>query len=233
MADTIQIPNLVVLASVTLGGMGGTLHGMRKNMDVFGTLLVGVVTALGAGVLRDLAIARTPVFLYSGLIGYAILGGIGGYLLGRMLKYMNRLVFILDTALIGVWVVLGAQLALLAGLSNVSAITIGALSAIGGGVIRDVLCRDTPTAFSPVQFDAGTAAVTSILYVALVSLVPTWGIAEWVAIIAAALLRAAALHFRWHLPSAVELSERIRGRPSSYDPATGTITRITPTMRFE
>ena len=233
MSDTIQIPDLVVLASVTLGGMGGALHAMRKDMDVFGTLLVGVVTALGAGVLRDLAIGRTPVFLYSNLIGYAILGGIGGYILGRLLDYVNRLVFILDTALIGVWVVLGAQLALLAGLTPISAIVIGALSAVGGGVIRDVLCRDTPTAFSPVQFDAAAGALASILYVAIATWFPNFGIPEVLAIVSAAALRGLALRYRWHLPSAVELSERLRGRTVNYDAATGTITRITPSMVVE
>ncbi len=231
--STIQIPEALTIASVTLGGMGGALHAMRKDMDVFGTLLVGTVTALGAGVIRDLLIDRTPVFLYSNLIGYALLGGLGGYILGRIMRYINKLVFLLDTALIGAWVVLGVELALDAGLTSVSAGFIGAVSATGGGVIRDVLCRDVPTAFSPVQFDAAAAALASGLFVVVETAFPGRSIAEVTAIVAAAVLRAVALNRRWHAPSAIELSERLRGRAVSYDAATGTITRITPAMLVE
>lgn len=225
--DVIALPFWLVIASVTFGGMTGAMHGARKKMDVFGTLIVAVTAALGAGTIRDLVIGRVPAFLYTPLVGYAVLGGVAGYFLARFMRYINRTIFLLDTALIGFWVVLGAELALLFGLTPLAAILVGVISSVGGGLLRDVICRDPPTAFNPAHFEAAGAVVASVLFVVVDMLVPDRGVAQGVAIVAAALVRAAALRWRWHSISAVELSERLRGRKTIYDPTTGTLTRVT------
>lgn len=230
MADTIAVPDLLVNVSVTFGGMTGAMHGVRKKMDVFGTLLVGVAAAIGAGTIRDLCIGRVPAFLYTPLVGYAVLGGIAGYFLARAMKYINRTIFLLDTMLIGAWVALGCQLGLNFGLSPVSAVLMGVISSVGGGLVRDVLCRDIPTAFSPIQFESATAVIASVLFVTAAALLPN-SFAEAVAIVSATLIRVLALHYRWHSMSAVELSERLRGRVARYDPATGTLTVMRQQIR--
>ncbi len=223
MEETIALPDWLVNISVTFGGMTGAMHGVRKRMDVFGTLVVGVAAALGAGTIRDLSLGRVPVFLYTPLVGYAVLGGVAGYFLARAMRYINRTIFLLDTLLIGTWVVLGAELALEHGLAPISAVIMGVITAVGGGLVRDVLCRDLPTAFSPVQFETAGAVIASIVFVVADQLLPR-GFAEAIAIVSATLIRVLALRFRWHSMSAVELSERLRGRTSTYDAATGTIT---------
>lgn len=223
MPETIALPDLLVNVSVMFGGMTGAMHGARKRMDLFGTLVVGLAAALGAGTIRDLSLARVPAFLYTPLVGYAVLGGLAGYVLARAMRFINRTIFFLDTLLIGAWVVLGAELALNHGLAPVSAVAMGVITAVGGGLVRDVLCRDLPTAFSPIQFETAGAVIASVLFVVVDSYGPR-GLAEAVAIVSATVLRVLALRYRWHSMSAVELSERLRGRQSSYDPATGTIT---------
>jgi uncharacterized membrane protein YeiH len=232
MEDTIALPDWLVNVSVTFGGMTGAMHGARKRMDVFGTLIVAVIAAIGAGTVRDLCIGRVPIWLYSPLVGYAVLGGIAGYFLARAMKYINRTIFLLDTLLIGVWVALGAELALLYGLAPESAVLLGVITAVGGGVIRDVVCRDIPTAFNPAQFETLGAFIAAVIFVSADALLPR-GFAEALAIVSAALIRSLALRFRWRSISAVELSERLRGRKSYYDPSTGTLTvmRVAPRHR--
>jgi uncharacterized membrane protein YeiH len=229
MDETISLPDWLVYVSVTFGGMTGAMHGARKNMDVFGTLIVAVIAAVGAGTIRDLSIGRVPIWLYSPLAGYAILGGIAGYFLARAMRYINRTIFLLDTLLIGVWVVLGAELALLFGLAPQSAILLGVITAVGGGVVRDVVCRDIPTAFNPAQFETVGAVIAATVFVLADSAFPRT-YAEALAIITATTIRALALRYRWRSISAVELSERLRGRKSHYDPSTGTLTvmRVAP-----
>lgn len=226
MEDTIALPEWLVSLSVVFGGMTGAMHGARKKYDLFGTLLVAIAAALGAGVIRDLTLGRVPVMLYTNLAGYAVLGALAGYLLARMMRYINRTIYALDTMLIGVWVVLGAELALQFGLSKPAAIMMGVITSVGGGVVRDVLCRDAPTAFNPAQFEAAGAVVASFLFVTVDSILPDRGVAEAIALISASLLRIVALRYRWHSLSAVALSERLRGRRSIYDPTTGTIETI-------
>lgn len=230
--ETIGLPEWLVNVSVTFGGMTGAMHGVRKRMDVFGTLVVGVAAALGSGTIRDLSIGRVPAFLYTPLIGYAVLGGIGGYFLARAMKYLNKTIFLLDTLLIGVWVVLGCELGLAFGLAPVSAVLLGVISAVGGGLIRDVLCRDIPTAFNPIQFETAGAVVSAIVFVIADSALPRT-LAEAIALVTATGIRVLALRLRWRSMSAVELSERLRGRHAQYDPATGTLTvmRVEPRRR--
>lgn len=230
--DTIGLPDWLVNVSITFGGMAGAMHGVRKRMDVFGTLVVGVAAALGAGTIRDLSLGRVPAFLYTPLVGYAVLGGIAGYFLARAMRYINRTIFLLDTLLIGVWVVLGCQLGLAFGLAPISAVLMGVISAVGGGLVRDVLCRDIPTAFSPIQFETAGAVLAAVVYVIADGFL-TRSLAEAVAIISATGIRVLALRYRWRSMSAVELSERLRGRQAQYDPATGTLTvmRVAPRRR--
>lgn len=227
--ETITLPTWLVSVSVTFGGMTGAMHGVRKHMDVFGTLVVGVAAALGAGTIRDLSLGRVPAFLYTPLVGYAVLGGIAGYFLARAMQYINRTIFLLDTLLIGVWVVLGCQLALAFGLAPISAVLMGVISAVGGGLVRDVLCRDIPTAFSPIQFEAAGALLAAVVFVTAQSFLPGTA-AEVIALVSATAIRVLALRWRWRSMSAVELSERLRGRHAQYDPATGTLTvmRVQP-----
>ena len=227
MAETIVVPDLLVNLSVTFGGMTGAMHGVRKRMDVFGTLVVGVASAIGAGIIRDLSIGRLPAFLYSSMVGYAILGGVAGYFLARAMRFINRTIFLLDTLLIGAWVVLGCELALEHGGSAITAVFIGVLGAIGGGALRDVLCRDIPTAFNPLHFETAGAMVAAVLFVAGDAFLSR-GAAQTLAIVSAILIRLLAVRYRWHSISAVELSERMRGRKTHYDPATGTITIMRP-----
>ncbi len=223
MEDTISLPAWLVNISITFGGMTGAMHGARKQMDVFGTLFVAVVAAIGAGAIRDLSIGRVPIFLYSPLVGYAVLGGVAGYFLARAMRYINRTIFLLDTLLIGVWVVLGAELALQSGLSPQSAVLLGVITAVGGGLVRDVVCRDIPTAFNPAQFETAGAFIAAVIFVAADDALPR-GAAEGLAVVSATTIRLLALRFRWRSMSAVEFSERLRGRRAQYDPSTGTLT---------
>jgi uncharacterized membrane protein YeiH len=232
-SEVIAVPFWLWAVTSTLGGMSGAMHAARKQMDVFGTLVVAVGMSVMAGVIRDLCLGRVPAFLYTPIVGYAFLGGIAGYALSWAIKYANRTIFILDTLLLGAWVVLGVQLGLAYGLNPMSSILMGVITAVGGGVFRDLLCRDIPTAFSPVQFETASAVLVAVLYIAVDAIVPLQSLAEAVAITGAIAIRIAALRYRWHSISAVELSERLRGRRANYDPQTGTITimKVQPVRR--
>lgn len=225
--DIIEVPFVLAAIGVTLGGMNGTLHAARKRMDILGAILVGIAAALGSPTIRDLTLGTAPQWLASGMINFALLGGLAGFALGRVVRYLNPVVSVLDAVMIGVWVVFSCELALASGQNALSAIMIGTISAVGGGLIRDVLCRDVPTAFSPTQFDAATALLASVVFVGVSVIFPQVAVAEVATIVSASALRAAARHYGWRTVSAVELSERLRGRQSIYDPATGTLERFT------
>lgn len=130
-------------------GISGALAASRKRFDWFGAVVLSFVTAVGGGTLRDVLIGSTPVgwmidlnYLY--LIIFSVIISI---LLKNYLLKLSKIFFLFDTIGIGVFTVLGLQKTLDFGLSPLVAIIMGTVSAVFGGVIRDVLSNDQPLIF--------------------------------------------------------------------------------------
>jgi uncharacterized membrane protein YeiH len=114
---------------------------------------------------------------------------------------------LVDALGLGIYAVVGVQKSLNRGLPIGSAILVGAVNAVGGGLLRDVLTREVPLLFKPGQFYALTAAVGSVVFVLLV----VFGRIDvqpgaFVAIGVTFLLRLLAIRFDWQSPS-LEWSE--------------------------
>ena len=124
----------------------GTTRAIKKHYDLFGLLVLGFVTAIGGGTLRDLLLGRTPVEWLSDTttISVIIFGSVSTYL---FYSYMNKLkwwVFFFDAVGLGLFTISGIQIGLSLNYSVVIVLLIGVLSASFGGVLRDVLSGETP-----------------------------------------------------------------------------------------
>lgn len=212
MSDAVlSIPTLVEVAAVTGGGLSGALHGTRQHMDLMGIAIVAVTTGVGGGAIRDVMLGQVvPVFLVANFVAMAGIGALAGYLFTRVTSELEPAIYVMDTLLIGVWVVIGAQKALNLDLSNSAAVFLGLTTAVGGGLIRDVLCRQVPTALMPGQWVAAAAIVAALGYVAIESLTGARVVAEVVAIGSATTLRVLSARYNWITPDAVDASTRFR-----------------------
>ena len=134
------------LIGIFVFGITGALVGVRKKLDVFGIEVLALVTGLGGGFIRDVLIGQAPpaalrdwrylvVPIVAGLLTFFLHPGIGR---------VERLVNIFDAAGLALFCVTGALKATEVGLSPISAALLGTLSAIGGGVLRDVLSGRVP-----------------------------------------------------------------------------------------
>ena len=129
--------------------LSGVLAGMDRKFDIFGAGVLGMATAIGGGTIRDILIGNTPVgwmmdinYLY--VIGAAI--PLCFIFRPQVLKF-GRSLFLFDTIGIGLFTIIGIEKTLDAGLSPVIAIMMGTVSAVFGGVIRDVLSSQVPLIF--------------------------------------------------------------------------------------
>jgi len=126
--------------------ISGSLSAKEKGMDVFGALVIASVTAIGGGTLRDMLIGSTPV----GWLGdlnylYCIFGGLFLSLLFKsVLSRVRRALFLFDTIGIAVFTILGLEKSLDVGVHPIIAIMMGTVSAVFGGLIRDILTNDVP-----------------------------------------------------------------------------------------
>ena len=147
-----QSPLLLVLdlVGIFFFAISGALVAVRKELDIFGVLVLAGATGLGGGFLRDLLIGATPpatledwryllVPVVAGLITFAFHPA-----LGRLEPVVN----VFDAAGLGLFCVIGALKALDYGLGPVPAALLGMLTGIGGGMIRDLLAGRVPVVFS-------------------------------------------------------------------------------------
>lgn len=127
-------------------GLSGGLAGVQARLDIFGVVVLAVVVGLAGGITRDLLIGIPPqtfrdwrylaVAGGAGLVTFVAFGGI---------KRLARPILVLDAAGLALFSVTGASTALEHHLGTVEAIVLGAITGIGGGVLRDIVLREIPT----------------------------------------------------------------------------------------
>lgn len=129
--------------------ISGVLTSIEKKFDLVGSLVIGFVTAIGGGTLRDILIGRTPVGWLTdrNYILVICLGFVLSYLFKNRIRRLRKSMFIFDTIGIGLFTILGIQTSFSFGLSIEVCLIMGVVSAVFGGVIRDVLTNEIPLIF--------------------------------------------------------------------------------------
>ncbi|MFB7777911.1 TRIC cation channel family protein [Streptomyces bauhiniae] len=185
--------------------ISGALLAVRKNFDVFGMAVLAEVTALGGGLFRDLIIGAVPpaAFTDLGFFVTPLLATIVVFFLHPHVERIQVAVLVFDAAGLGLFCVTGTTKAYSHGLGLTASATLGLATAVGGGVLRDVLANEVP---SLLRWDRDLYAVPAIVGATMVVLCirfdaltsVTSGLAAAVAFI----LRLLAMKFHWRAPRA-------------------------------
>ena len=160
-------PTLFVLDLVGtfVFALDGALVALRvARLDIVGAITLGMVTAIGGGILRDLLIGAVPPATFSDwrYLAVATAGGLIAFLLGHRLERLSSPITVLDAAGLSLFAVTGASKALDFGLGVGQAVLLGAVTAVGGGTMRDVLVRRVPAVLQ-----SGLYAIPAIIGAAL------------------------------------------------------------------
>ncbi len=134
------------LVGVFAFALSGGLVAVKKGLDLFGVLVLAAAAALGGGVMRDVLIGDTPPVGISDwrLLGMAVLAGLITFLFHPGVEHISRVVRVLDAAGLAVFAIGGSLKALGAGVDPVAAVLVGGITAVGGGMVRDVLAGQVP-----------------------------------------------------------------------------------------
>jgi uncharacterized membrane protein YeiH len=189
-------------AGIAVFAASGAVVGVRKGFDLFGIAMLGVLTGVGGGVLRDVLLDITPPQSIENWpnITVALIAVAVATPFARIVIQMKRAVLVLDAIGMGFFAASGAAIAVDSGASWFAAALIGMLTAIVGGMLRDVLAREVPLVMGPDDLYAIPAMFGAATYVAIDYFGPQWvGVA--VGSTLATLLRLAALAFHWRLPT--------------------------------
>ncbi len=145
--------------------ISGATLGVRRQLDLFGVLVLSFAAAVSGGIARDVFIgAIPPVGLADWrYVAVSCLAGLLTFYRDQVIERLTNPVQLFDAAGLGLFAVTGATKALAAGLGPVAAVLLGTLSGIGGGIVRDILVTRTPvilqSEFYAVAALAGAALV--------------------------------------------------------------------------
>ncbi|MGV3589856.1 MAG: trimeric intracellular cation channel family protein [Adhaeribacter sp.] len=191
------------LAGTFAFAISGATAARKRHLDLFGICALAFTVACGGGIIRDLCIGATPPaglsnwrYIVVAIVATGLTVGLFSFV-----QRLNRPVLFFDAVGLSLFAVTGAQKALSYGHNGEVAILLGITTAVGGGVIRDILLNRVPVILEKEIY--ASAALLGSAIVVLGNYLK-WGAGGWVAIIALIVcftLRILALRFHWNLPT--------------------------------
>ncbi len=170
MAEGMDFDNLALwldLIGTFVFGLSGGVLAVRRNLDLFGVIVLASAAATAGGAIRDMAIGAQPAAVLQDerYLLAALAAGIVAFVAHRTIEKLSKPVMLFDAVGLGVFAVSGAQKALLFELGPAPACLIGVLTAVGGGAVRDLLVAEVPRVLRE-EIYAVAAIVGTILVVA-------------------------------------------------------------------
>lgn len=198
--DAADLPTLPLLALDLIGvfvfALSGGLAAVRKQFDILGVLVLAAAAGLGGGILRDVLIGDTPPVGITDwrLLAAACAAGLITFRFHPGVRRIRRVVLILDGIGLGVFAIAGTLKALELGNSVLTAVIVGVLTGVGGGMIRDLLSGEVPQILAHRELYATPALVGTALFAGLwdagvVHPLVTWGSAALIGVLRLLALR--------------------------------------------
>ncbi|MEU8673257.1 trimeric intracellular cation channel family protein [Streptomyces sp. NPDC048560] len=202
---TPSVQHALDIVGIFVFAISGALLAVRKNFDVFGIAVLAEATALGGGLFRDVIIGAVPPAAFTDL-GYFTTPLLAAGLVFFLHPHVERIqvgVNVFDAAGLGLFCVTGTVKAYEYGLGLTASAALGLTTAVGGGVLRDVLANEVP---SLLRWDRDLYAVPAIVGATIVALCIRFdaldAFTSGAAVITAFALRLLAMRFHWRAPRA-------------------------------
>jgi uncharacterized membrane protein YeiH len=181
----------------------GALAGIRRNMDLFGVLVLGMVTATGGGTIRDMLLGDTPPFIFKNETYFylSIIVSLVVFLFHHRMDALRHILLYLDALGLGTFVVIGTGKAFDYHLGFIGSVMMGVVTATAGGMMRDVLSSQVPLVLQKEIYASACLMGGALLYVLHATpLPPVWSLIISASVVI--LLRICAIHLNWSLPKA-------------------------------
>jgi len=214
--------DLLLEATELLGtiafSVSGAMLAVKKRLDIFGVLFLGVVTALGGGTIRDLLLGITPpkMFYSTDYVLLALFSALTVFLAVRLTHgqglwsghAMDNLLTFSDALGLGIFAVIGTQAGISAGYGDNAflCVFLGMVTGVGGGVLRDIMCADIPFVLRK-HIYAVAAILGGSMYFLLIRFNAPASISSLLGMSTTVLTRLLAWHYRWNLPKAQAFEE--------------------------
>ena len=204
------IVTILELIGTAAFAASGALTAIKRRFDLFGVIIIGVTTAVGGGIMRDIVIGSHPVAAFrdplamsaAALISVLVFAALAvkGDLGGKALKLYDTAMLMLDTIGLGIFTVTGITAAMRSGVSDNTFFLVfsGVITGVGGGVLRDIFVNKKPEIFvgNIYACASATGAAAFLLCYGMMSFMP----ACMVSLAVTFSLRLMSVKFGWNLP---------------------------------
>ncbi len=205
---TLQLTTLLAtieIAATIAFAMSGLIEATRRRMDIVGVFSVTFVSAFAGGTVRDILIERRPFFWventeYIWLVIALVLAA-PLLLRSRELRVTDKVMEVADALGLGLFTISGVSLALVAGMPPVVAVLLGSITAVFGGVTRDVLCNEIPKVYRDHEPYTLCTLIGGVLFLGLHHLAVSPHLSLLAGICSISGLRLLAVTYRWQIPS--------------------------------
>ncbi len=211
-AARIGLPVSFEVAAIFAGALSGAMLGVNRRFDLTGVFMLALVNGLGGGILRDLLLQDQGVFALEN--PHALLSAlIAGVLASFFISFAERLrpaIRVVDAFSLALFCLVGADKALVSGLTAIPAIVLGTVTSVGGGVIRDILTGEVPQVMRRGSLYSIAAFSGTTVFVLLASsLHVTKPIAVMCGGLVAFMLRVGSLWFGWESPEPLDITPTV------------------------
>ena len=195
----------IEIAATIAFAMSGLIEATRKKMDIVGVFSVTFVSAFAGGTVRDILIERRPFFWVENteyiwlLIALVLAAPL--LLRSREHRVTDKVMEVADALGLGLFTISGVSLALVAGMPPIVAVLLGSITAVFGGVTRDVLCNEIPKVYRDHQPYTLCTLIGGVLFLVLNHLSVSPHLSSLVGICTISGLRLLAVTYQWQIPS--------------------------------
>jgi uncharacterized membrane protein YeiH len=195
------VTHMLDFAGTAVFAITGALAAGRKRMDIFGVVVLGCVTALGGGTLRDVILGNYPVFWVSDTryLGISAIAALGTFIWARRMRLPTVILMYADAIGLAVFTVIGFQKGFHVTHSYSMAIVMGVITGIVGGIIRDILSGEIPLILRREIYASASLCGAVLLALLTYLQIPSF-FTVTVAIVTTLVIRLAALYWNLALP---------------------------------
>lgn len=193
--------DMIYPVAIAAEAASGALMGTRRQMDLFGVSVIGTVTALGGGSIRDMLLGHYPLgwVAHPKYLLFTIGAAVAAALLANSLHHLKRAFLLLDALGLVAFTVIGCNIAASTGAHVAVVVVMGMITGVFGGLLRDILCNQVPLVLRRDLY-ATVSMVTGMLYVGLLHFDVGPDLATGVALAVGFSLRMLAIRFSLALP---------------------------------
>ncbi|MGI3167904.1 trimeric intracellular cation channel family protein [Pseudooceanicola sp. C21-150M6] len=184
-------------------GLTGAMVAVRRGFDLFGILVLSAAVGVAGGVVRDVLLGDVPPAVLVDLWPLALTcaAGLVAFFFAPVIERLDRPVMLLDAVGLGVFAIAGCNKALVFGLGGFGAVLLGVLTAIGGGVLRDIMTAQVPRVLHEEVYALAALAGAAAYALGLAAGLPG-GLVATGAVLLAIVIRIASVRNGWTLPKA-------------------------------